>query len=56
MPEIESPERRTGLVRIIAYLARQRRELTDIAERSEARFSHTSCPDCGRTRYGDLAS
>ncbi len=72
-----------GLVRIIAYLVRQRRELTVlegllpicgfckrirdetggwqqlegyIAERSEARFSHTFCPDCGRTHYGDLAS
>jgi hypothetical protein len=25
-----------------------------IAERSEARFTHTFCPECGRTHYGDL--
>jgi hypothetical protein len=25
-----------------------------IAERSEARFTHTFCPDCGRAHYGDF--
>ena len=25
-----------------------------IAERSEAKFTHTFCPDCGRAHYGDL--
>jgi hypothetical protein len=25
-----------------------------ISERSEASFTHTFCPDCGRTHYGDL--
>jgi hypothetical protein len=25
-----------------------------IGDRSEARFSHTFCPDCGRIHYGDL--
>jgi len=25
-----------------------------IAERSEAKFTHTFCPDCGRTHYGSL--
>jgi hypothetical protein len=69
------------LVRIIDYIARQRREIhvlermlpicgfckrirdesggwlqleRYIAERSEARFTHAFCPDCGRTHYGDL--
>ena len=26
-----------------------------ITERSEAKFSHTFCPECGRAHYGDLA-
>jgi hypothetical protein len=25
-----------------------------IADRSEAQFTHTFCPDCGRAHYGDL--
>jgi hypothetical protein len=25
-----------------------------IAERSEAKFTHTFCPECGRVHYGDL--
>jgi hypothetical protein len=70
-----------ALVRIIDYIARQRREIhvlegmlpicgfckrirdesggwlqleRYIGERSEARFTHTFCPDCGRDHYGDL--
>jgi len=27
-----------------------------ISQRSEARFSHTFCPDCGRRHYGDLVT
>ena len=27
-----------------------------ISQRSEARFSHTFCPECGRKHYGDLVS
>lgn len=27
-----------------------------IAQRSEAKFTHTFCPDCGRKHYGDLIS
>ena len=27
-----------------------------IAERSEAKFSHTFCPDCGKTHYGRYAA
>lgn len=29
---------------------------TYITEHSEARFSHTFCPECGREHYGDLAT
>jgi hypothetical protein len=70
-----------GLVQVIVYLRRQRREIhvlqgmlpicgfckrirdesggwlqleRYIAERSEAQFTHTFCPDCGRAHYGSL--
>lgn len=52
----------TGLLPICSFCKRIREESgewrqleTYIADRSEARFSHTFCPECGREHYPGMA-